>query len=137
VAHQTRLALAYPKRALPGQEITVGLELKDPSGAPLAGGPRSGWWTRRCSARPQARLDPVPSFLSSVVSFFRARDTRRHGLRLPASRHARAATARREANLLDRQTVRKNFQAGAVLRPGDRHRPRRQGERAGQAVWTT
>ncbi len=135
VAHRLDVTLAYPKRAQPGQEITVGIELEDPAGAPLPGevtlwlvdqavlalGRRSG--STRC------RLPHGGAFPSLDP---------RHAQ--PGLRHAAVrAEARRRRRGRGGEPARppdhaQELQARAVLRPGDRGRPRRQGERAGQAL---
>ncbi len=66
----------------------------------------------------EARLDPLPSFLAAVRSFFTARDTRSmiFGF-LPFVERPGGDEGEEGRNLLDRQTIRKNFQAVPYYNP--------------------
>jgi uncharacterized protein YfaS (alpha-2-macroglobulin family) len=112
VANRVDVALVYPQRALPGQEITVGIEMKEPGGAPAAG-EVTLWLVDQAvlALGREARLDPVPSFLWPVSSYLSIRDTRSlvFGM-LPFTPRPGGDGGAEEAKLLDRQTVRKNFQ---------------------------
>ena len=88
--------LEYPERARPAQEIEVAIRLKDPDGAPLAG-EVTLWLVDQAvlALGREARLDPLPSFLAAVSSYFSARDTRSliFGI-LPVGQAARRAQRR-------------------------------------------
>ena len=111
--------LDYPERARPAQEIEVGIRLKDPDGAPL-GGEVTLWLVDQAvlALGREARLDPLPSFLAAVRSFFAARDTRSmiFGF-LPFVERPGGDEGEEGRNLLDRQTIRKNFQAVPYYNP--------------------
>lgn len=111
--------LEYPERARPAQEIEVGIRLKDPDGAPLAG-EVTLWLVDQAvlALGREARLDPLPSFLAAVRSYFSARDTRSmiFGF-LPFVERPGGDEGEEGKNLLDRQTIRKNFQAVPYYNP--------------------
>ncbi|MEO7793211.1 MAG: alpha-2-macroglobulin family protein, partial [Thermoanaerobaculia bacterium] len=111
--------LEYPERARPAQEIEIGIRLKDPDGAPLAG-EVTLWLVDQAvlALGREARLDPLPSFLAAVQSFFTARDTRSmiFGF-LPFVERPGGDEGEEGKNLLDRQTIRKNFQAVPYYNP--------------------
>ncbi|MEO8198279.1 MAG: alpha-2-macroglobulin family protein, partial [Thermoanaerobaculia bacterium] len=111
--------LEYPERARPGQEIEVAVRLKDPDGAPVAG-EVTLWLVDQAvlALGREARLDPLPSFLAAVRSFFSARDTRSliFGF-LPFVERPGGDEGEEGKNLLDRQTIRKNFQAVPYYNP--------------------
>ena len=111
--------LEYPERARPAQEIEVAIRLKDPDGAPLAG-EVTLWLVDQAvlALGREARLDPLPSFLAAVSSYFSARDTRSliFGF-LPFVERPGGDEGEESKNLLDRQTVRKNFQAVPYYNP--------------------
>lgn len=112
VAHRLEVRLAHPTRARPGETIEIGVELADPRGAPLAG-EVTLWLVDQAvmSLGREARLDPVPSFLAQVRSFFAARDTRSlvFGF-LPFAELPGGDEGEEARSLFDRQTVRKNLQ---------------------------
>ena len=111
--------LEYPERARPAQEIEVGIRLKDPDGAPLSG-EVTLWLVDQAvlALGREARLDPLPSVLAAVRSFFSARDTRSliFGF-LPFVERPGGDEGEEGKNLLDRQTIRKNFQAVPYYNP--------------------
>ncbi len=111
--------LEYPESARPAQEIEVGIRLEDPDGAPLSG-EVTLWLVDQAvlALGREARLDPLPSFLAAVRSYFSARDTRSliFGF-LPFVERPGGDEGEEGKNLLDRQTVRKNFQAVPYYNP--------------------
>jgi uncharacterized protein YfaS (alpha-2-macroglobulin family) len=117
--HRVLVELEYPERARPGQEIEVAIRLKSPAGAPLSG-EVTLWLVDQAvlALGKEARLDPLPSFLTAVRSFFAARDTRAmiFGF-LPFVERPGGDGGEERANLLDRQTIRKNFQAVPYYNP--------------------
>jgi len=112
VALRVDVALDYPQRARPGQRIEVGIRLADPHGAPLPG-QVTLWLVDQAvlALGREQRLDPVPSFLTAMRSLLTARDTRSlvFGF-LPFARQPGGGEGEEAAGLLDRQTIRKNFQ---------------------------
>ncbi len=117
--NQVVVELEYPERARPGQEIEIGIRLSDPDGTPLAG-EVTLWLVDQAvlALGREARLDPLPSFLAAVRSFFSARDTRSmiFGF-LPFVERPGGDEGEEGKNLLDRQTIRKNFQAVPYYNP--------------------
>ncbi len=111
--------LEYPERARPAQEIEIAIRLKDPDGQPLSG-EVTLWLVDQAvlALGREARLDPLPSFLAAVRSFFSARDTRSliFGF-LPFVERPGGDEGEEGKNLLDRQTIRKNFQAVPYYNP--------------------
>ena len=120
VDNRVVVELEYPERARPAEEIEVGIRLKDPAGAPLAG-EVTLWLVDQAvlALGREARLDPLPSFLAAVRSFFTARDTRSmiFGF-LPFVERPGGDEGEEGRDLLDRQTIRKNFQAVPYYNPG-------------------
>lgn len=118
-AHRLSLELAYPAQARPAQEIDVAITLKDPAGKPLAG-EVTLWLVDQAvlALGREQRLDPVPSFLTAVTSYFSARDTRSlvFGY-LPFAKQPGGDEGEESKSLLDRQTVRKNFQPVPYYNP--------------------
>lgn len=119
VANRLAVELAYPKKARPAETIEIEVRLTDPSGAPAAG-EVTLWLVDQAvmSLGREARLDPVPSFLSTVRSYFAARDTRSmvFGF-LPFAELPGGDGGEEEASLLDRQTIRKRFEAVPFYAP--------------------
>jgi hypothetical protein len=119
VALQVKVELDLPKRARPRQAVEVGIRLSDPDGAPVAG-EVALWLVDQAvlSLGREARLDPVPSFLAAVRTLLEARDTRSlvFGF-LPFARQPGGGEGEEGAGLLDRQTIRKNFQPVPFYEP--------------------
>jgi len=119
VANRLQVELAYPTRARPGQTVEVELRLKDPEGNPLAG-QATLWLVDQAvmALAREARLDPVPSFLTETETRFAARDTRSMVFGdLPFAELPGGDEGEEAGSLLDRQTVRKNFQAVPFYAP--------------------
>ncbi len=113
------LKLEAPSRARPGEEIEVALALRDPAGRPLAG-EATLWLVDQAvlALGREARLDPLPSFLTAMRSRFAARDTRAliFGF-LPFVERPGGGEGEEGQGPLDRQTVRKNFQPVPYYNP--------------------
>ena len=105
--------LAYPATSLPGQEIDVKVQLKDPDGRPLAG-EVTLWLVDQAvlALGKEQRLDPLPDFITAVSSHLRLRDTRDMPFGdLPfAENPGGGEGAKERQGVLDRATVRRNFQ---------------------------
>ncbi len=94
------------------------IRLKDPHGAPLAG-EVTLWLVDQAvlALAREARLDPLPNFISAVARLRGARHAL-DGRRLPAVRRAPGRRHGEEGrNLLDRPTVRKNFKTVPYFNP--------------------
>jgi hypothetical protein len=119
VAHQVQVALKHPETARPGQKVEVTIGLKDPKGAPLPG--EVTLWLVDAAVLAlgrEQRLDPLPDFLPSVESHLETRDTRNLALgALPFAENPGGDGATKEAGLLDRATVRKNFKSVPYYNP--------------------
>ncbi|MEO8277033.1 MAG: alpha-2-macroglobulin family protein, partial [Thermoanaerobaculia bacterium] len=119
VDNRVVVELEYPERARPAQEVEIAVRLKDPAGAPLSG-EVTLWLVDQAvlALGKEARIDPLPSFLTAVKSFFMAHDTRAmiFGF-LPFVERPGGDEGEESRNLLDRQTIRKNFQAVPYYNP--------------------
>ncbi len=118
-AHRLAVELEHPAKARPGQTIEIEVRLADPQGRPQAG-QVTLWLVDQAAmalAR-EARLDPVPSFLTEPETRFAARDTRSMVFGdLPFAELPGGDEGEEGLSLLDRQTVRKNFQAVPFYEP--------------------
>jgi hypothetical protein len=119
VANQMSLDLAYPATARPGQQIEVAITLKDPDGKPLPG-EVTLWLVDQAvlALGREQRLDPVPDFLRPVHSHLAAHDTRNLAFgMLPFAENPGGDQGEKEAGLLDRSTIRKNFKTVPYYNP--------------------
>lgn len=118
-AHRLALELEHPTRARPGEQIEIALRLRDPDGNPLAG-EVTLWLVDQAvlALGREQRLDPVPSFLGRPQSLWSARDTRSlvFGF-LPFTGQPGGDEGEEAGSLLDRQTVRRNFQPVPFYEP--------------------
>ncbi len=118
-AHRLDVALAHPTRARPGEEIEIEVRLADPDGHPAAG-EVTLWLVDQAvlALGREQRLDPVPSFLGQPRSRWSARDTRAlvFGF-LPFTGQPGGDEGEEAGSLLDRQTVRRNFQPVPFYEP--------------------
>ena len=121
VDNRVEVKLAAPEKARPGQKIDVSIRLSDPKGAPLSG-EVTLWLVDQAvlALGKEQRLDPVPDFISAVRSRLTLRDTRELVFGAlafaenPGGEERGKASA---ASLLDRATVRKNFQTVPYYNP--------------------
>ncbi len=119
VAHRLQVTLAHPPKARPGQTIEIEVRLADPQGRPQAG-QVTLWLVDQAvmALAREARLDPVPSFLTETETRFAARDTRAMVFGdLPFAELPGGDEGEEGLSPLDRQTVRKNFQAVPFYAP--------------------
>lgn len=119
VDNMIEVTLDYPAKSLPGQEVDVEIRLKDPDGNPL-GGEVTLWLVDQAvlALGKEQRLDPLPDFITQVSSHLQIRDTR--GLAfgdLPFADAPGGGEGAERKRLLDRQTVRKNFQPVPYFNP--------------------
>jgi len=123
-ANRVAVALEHPATAQPGKVVEVTVRLTDPGaadGAPLPG-EVTLWLVDQAvlALGKEQRLDPLPDFITRVTSFLQVRDTR--GLpfgQVPfAEMPGGGEGAGRRQGLLDRVTVRKNFQPVPYYEPG-------------------
>jgi len=118
-AHRLAVELDYPTKARPGQTVEIEVRLADPAGRPQAG-EVTLWLVDQAvmALAREARLDPVPSFLTEPETRFAARDTRSMVFGdLPFAELPGGDEGEEGLSLLDRQTVRKNFQAVPFYEP--------------------
>lgn len=113
--------LVHAERAMPGEKVDVTIELKDPSGKPLAG-EVTLWLVDQAvlALAQEKRLDPRPDFLPARVSRFSAHDTRNLAFgRLPFSEMPGGDGGAEEEGegALDEVAVRKNFKAVPYYEP--------------------
>jgi len=119
VAHQLRLELRHPETARPGQTIEVTIDLKDPSGKPLAG-EATLWLVDEAvlALGKEQRLDPVPDFVTPVQSHLSVHDTRNSSFGLLPLLENPGGDQGEEPGLLERTTVRRNFKSVPYYNPG-------------------
>jgi uncharacterized protein YfaS (alpha-2-macroglobulin family) len=117
VAQRVEVTLRHPEKARPGERIEVGIELRSPGGpdAPPLPGEVTLWLVDQAvlALGREQRLDPLPDFLSQVLSHLAVRDVRNlvFGL-LPFAEIAGGDgdLAEEAGSLLDRATLRRTFQ---------------------------
>ena len=106
------MTLDHPKEALPGRDVEFEIALSAPDGSPLAG-EVTLWLVDRAvlALGQEQRLDPVPDFVPGEPSHVMVRDTRGQILGyLPYVELPGGGEGAAEEGLLERVTVRKNFQ---------------------------
>lgn len=111
VQHKVQVALAYPEKAQPADEIDVTVKLSDEQGQPLSG-EVTLWLVDQAvlSLAVEQRLDPLPDFIVERESRIALRDTRNLTLGLLPLQEVPGGDGNEDANaLLDKATVRKNF----------------------------
>jgi uncharacterized protein YfaS (alpha-2-macroglobulin family) len=115
-ANQARLSLVHDDKTLPGKTLRVSLDLKDPDGNPLDGLVVL-WLVDRAvlSLGEERFLDPLDTFIDETRSALRFRETRNLVVgNLPIEENPGGGGAKemmaREMGILDKATVRKNFQ---------------------------
>lgn len=111
--NRVEVALKHPETARPGQTIDVTVTLKDPKGLPLPG-EVTLWLVDQAvlALGKERRLDPVPDFITPVRSHLEVHDSRNLAFGAIAfAENPGGDGGDEEAGLLDRATVRKNFQS--------------------------
>ncbi len=121
VEHQVNVELVHPERARPGETIDVKITLSDRTGKP-ATGEVTLWLVDQAvlALGKEQRLNPVPDFITPVRSRVGIQDTRNWTLGiLPWSDEPGGDGAGAEADegLLDKVTVRKDFQSVPYFNP--------------------
>jgi uncharacterized protein YfaS (alpha-2-macroglobulin family) len=121
VENKVDVSLSYPERALPGTEIAVKIRLAAPRGAPLPG-EVALWLVDQAvlSLATEQRLDPLPDFISEVLSRLLVRDTRNlvvGFLPFAETPGGDMAKMREALDLFDRTTVRRNFKTVPYFNP--------------------
>ena len=110
VDQSMHVSLSHPDRALPGREVEMEIRLTDPDGAPISG-EVTLWLVDRAvlALGTEQRLDPLPDFLRPIESLLQIRDTRADVFgRIPFAESVGGGLGA-DGGLLDRQTVRENF----------------------------
>lgn len=118
-ANQLALTLEHPATALPGEEVPVTIRLADPDGRPLAG-EVTLWLVDGAvlALGREQRLDPLPDLVLPVSSHLVVRDTRELPFgELPFTLNPGGGEANGQGGLLDRATVRRNFQPVPFYEP--------------------
>ena len=113
VENQVNVKLENPEKARPGQTITVKIRLNTGKGKP-ASGEVTLWLVDQAvlALGHEQRLDPLPDFITSVVSRLTLQDTRNWTLgilpfsELPGGDQGAKGT---NEDLLDKVTLRRNF----------------------------
>ena len=118
-ANELTVTLEHPARALPGDEVPVTIRLTDPDGRPLAG--EVTLWlvdSAVLALGREQRLDPLPDLVLPASSHLTIRDTRELPFgELPFTPNPGGGEAAGKAGLLDRATVRRNFQPVPYYEP--------------------
>ena len=121
VENRAEVKLTYPEKARPGQKIEIEIALADRRGAPLSG-EVTLWLVDQAvlALGKEQRLDPVPDFITDVRSLLRVHDSRNLAFgylpfaEQPGGDHGANAGV---GSLLDRATVRRNFQTVPYFNP--------------------
>jgi len=124
VENQVSVAMEYPKKVQPGDEIEISLTLSDHEGKPLSG-EVTLWLVDQSvlALGKEQRIDPLPDFIPHRDSYTSFRDTRNLALGFfpyeeqPGGGAAELMTAKSRA-LIDNVTVRKNFSPVPYYNPG-------------------
>lgn len=119
VEHRLGVTLDYPKKAKPGETITIDIALTGPDNKP-ASGEITLWLVDQAvlSLGKERRLDPVPDFIRSVFSRLSMHDTRDMPFGyIPYSEMPGGGAAEDDSNLFDRLPIRKNFVAVPFYKP--------------------
>ncbi|MEI6557774.1 MAG: alpha-2-macroglobulin family protein [Rhodospirillaceae bacterium] len=105
-----KVDLAYPRKAMPGQEVELTVRLGDERGQPLAG-EVTLWMVDQAvlALAREARLDPLPQFIVPRPSVTRLRDSRNMAFGLLPLQEEPGGDEGDEGSPLLRATVRKNF----------------------------
>ncbi|MEM1176767.1 MAG: MG2 domain-containing protein [Acidobacteriota bacterium] len=106
-----RVELEHAAESMPGRPLDVTVRLATPDGSPAAG-EVTLWLVDRAvlALGKEQRLDPVPDFVTPVSSWLAVRDTRGAIFGdLPFAELPGGGEGAEERGVLDRQTVRKNF----------------------------
>ena len=125
VRNRISMKLDNPEKALPGQTIDVTIELSDEKGKPL-GGEVTLWLVDQAvlALATEARLDPVPDFITPVSSYLLVRDTRSMTFGFlpfnerPGGDYGEGEEACAEGDLMNKVTVRKRFETVPFYNPG-------------------
>lgn len=120
--HTVDVALDYPEKAQPGDEVSVDIRLRDARGNPLSG-EVTLWLVDQAvlALGKEQRLDPVPDFIRDRGTLVEIRDTRNLVIghlplkEVPGGDGAEAAVQMDQ--LLDNVTVRKNFKTVPFYAP--------------------
>lgn len=119
VDNRVVVKLDHPARSLPGQKISVTINLSDPHGKPLPG-EVTLWLVDQAvlALGKEQRLDPLPDFITPVVSRLAVRDTRNLAFgQLAFAELPGGDRGKRDHGLLARMTVRKNFKTVPYYNP--------------------
>lgn len=111
-AQTVEVELEHPEEAQPGRAVEVTVNLRSPEGEPLPG-LVTLWLVDRAvlALGREQRLDPIPDFVQAEPSHVSFHDTRGRILGyLPYAEIPGGGEGAAEEELLDRVTVRKNFQ---------------------------
>lgn len=112
VGNRVDVKLSHPENAMPGQTVPLTVELKTPAGKPTAG-EVTLWLVDKAvlALAEEARLDPLPDYITNPRSRVEVRDTRNLGFgRIPFAEMPGGGDGDDEEDALDRITVRKNFE---------------------------
>jgi alpha-2-macroglobulin len=120
VANRVEVKLTHPEKARPGQKVEVRIDLRDPQGKPQPG-EVTLWLVDQAvlALGREQRLDPLPDFITKVISHLTLRDTRNlvFGFLPFAENPGGDQGGTSEGSLLDRATVRRNFKAVPYYNP--------------------
>ncbi|MBW8874214.1 MAG: alpha-2-macroglobulin [Acidobacteria bacterium] len=119
-ANRVDVKLTHPEKARPGQKVEIRIDLRDPQGNPRPG-EVTLWLVDQAvlALGKEQRLDPLPDFITKVLSHLTVRDTRNlvFGFLPFAENPGGDQGGTGEGSLLDRATVRRNFKAVPYFNP--------------------
>ncbi|TPW17309.1 MAG: large extracellular alpha-helical protein, partial [Halothiobacillaceae bacterium] len=123
IENRLEIKLTHAAKAQPGDNLDIDIQLRDPSGQPLAG-EVTLWLVDQAvlALGKEQRLDPLPDFITNVISRLVMRDTRNLAFGyLPFAEQPGGDAASRmkaeAANLMDNVSVRRNFKTVPYYNP--------------------
>ena len=118
-AHQVYMELEYPSKAQPGDEIEITVKIADEQEQPISG-EVTLWLVDQAvlALGKEQRLDPLPDFIVNRGSHVTLRDTRNLTLgHFPFLENPGGDGGDEGKNLLDKVTIRENFQPVPYYNP--------------------
>lgn len=120
VDNRVDVKLSHPEKARPGDKVEIRIDLRDPQGNPRPG-EVTLWLVDQAvlALGREQRLDPLPDFITRVLSHLIVRDTRNlvFGFLPFAENPGGDGAAAEPGNILDRATVRRNFKPVPYFNP--------------------
>jgi len=120
VDNRVDVKLTHAEKARPGDKVQIQIDLRDPQGKPRPG-EVTLWLVDQAvlALGREQRLDPLPDFITKVMTHWIVRDTRNlvFGFLPFAENPGGDGGAGEPGNLLDRATIRRNFKPVPYFNP--------------------